>query len=214
MADEHQVTRATPRRVADPAPPRTVPRFPDDPDAARREIAATRARMSETIDEIEDVLLRKKSEIKDKMDVLAPVREQPLKMLGIIFGGALALGFLTGGGKGDEDKRIQLVYPPAPPELEEEEESEADLAWEEADAWEDRAHRLLRIAKAQEAELEIHRSRRDDLLRGLRDRRSRHEEEDDDYDYEPGVFDRIRETAAERLGALASEMSHRLMRSG
>ena len=168
-----------------------------------------------TIDEIEDVLLRKKGEIKDRMDVLAPVREQPLKMLGIIFGGALALGFLTGGGKGDEEERIQLVYPPPPPELDdEEEESEADLAWEEAEAWEDRAHRLLRIAKAQETELEIHRSRRDDLLRGLRERRPEREVEVEEDEYEPGVFDRIRETAAERLGALASEMSHRLMRSG
>ena len=104
MADEFPLTRANGARVDLPAaPPRPRPRAAEDPDVARAEIEATRARMSETIDEIEDALLRRKEMIKEKLDVLAPVREQPLKMIGIIFGVGLALGLLTGGGGEDDD---------------------------------------------------------------------------------------------------------------
>src|SRR5690606_7129622 len=104
MADQYPVTPASGRPVGTPAPApapaaHRPPRFPDDPDAARAEIAATRARMSDTIDEIEDVLLRKKEEIRDRLDVMDPVREQPLRSLAMVFGAALLLGFLTGGSK-------------------------------------------------------------------------------------------------------------------
>src|SRR5690606_25896658 len=131
MADEYQVTRAD-RPVVDATTPRRPVVTPENPAAARAEIEATRARMSETIDEIEDVLLRKKEKIRDQLDVLAPVREQPLKTLGMIFGAALALGVLTGGGGkggsgGDdddfEDEALELE------ELEEDEDDvEAELA--------------------------------------------------------------------------------------
>ena len=102
-------------------------------------------------------------------------------------------------------------------EDEEDEEDEAALAWERAEEWEDRAHRLLRIAKAQEDELEIHRSRREGLRQILRSRHAADEDDDEDYDEEdsdPNIFERIRETAAERLAALAGEVSHRMMRGG
>lgn len=106
-----------------------------DPETARAMIEKTRARMSETIDEIEDVLIRKKEQIQDRLDILAPVRERPLPSLGIALGSGLLLGLITGGGK-DEDNHDDLS------ELE-----------ERAERWERRARRLLRIAQEQEEEL-------------------------------------------------------------
>lgn len=225
MADEYPVTRTSERPIERPPRPRQTPEFPENPDAARAEIEATRARMSETIDEIEDVLLRKKKKIREQLDVLAPVREEPLKTLGMIFGAALALGLLTGGGgrkdssARDEDDHEEVLLRARIVEEEdddEEAEAEAALAWERAEAWEDRAHRLLRIAKAQEAELEIHRARRDTLRRSLRGGRFEREDEyDDDFEDdggEPNLFDRLRESAADRLSGLVGEVSQRMMR--
>jgi hypothetical protein len=67
--------------------------------------------MSETIDTIEEALLRKKGQIEEKLDVKAQVRErlapvtnrvnrQPLAIFGGVFGAGLVLGYLTG----DDDK--------------------------------------------------------------------------------------------------------------
>ena len=160
--------------------------------------------------------------IKEKLDVLAPVREQPLKMIGIIFGVGLALGLLTGGDDDEVDARKALAALARDREEdeddledeEEEEDGEAE-AWAAAELWEDRAHRLLRIARAQESELEVHRARR-----GSRTRyRVEDEEDDDDMEeveevQESGenVFDRIREGAAERLSGFISEITQRMMR--
>lgn len=243
MADEYPVKPTQGRPVGTPAPatpavpaPAThrPPRFPDDPDAARAEIAATRARMSDTIDEIEDVLLRKKAEIRDKLDVMEPVREQPLRSLAMVFGAALLLGLITGGSKrkhtevryvladghlranevDDDDDEVEEDF-------EEADEDPAALAWERAEEWEDRAHRLLRIARAQESELELHRSRRSELrdrLRALRRAESEEESFDDDHDEDEldgeNLFDRVRTTAASRIAALAGDISHRMMRGG
>jgi len=76
----------------------------DDPELARAEIAQTRARMSETIDEIEDALLRRKERIQNRMDLLAPVRERPLQAAAVALGAGLLLGLLTGGGDDEEDE--------------------------------------------------------------------------------------------------------------
>lgn len=70
---------------------------PNDPDAVRGEIQQTRARMSSTIDELEAALLRKKEQIQERLDVLAPARERPLLAVGAVFAAGLALGLLTGG---------------------------------------------------------------------------------------------------------------------
>lgn len=239
MADQYPVTPAPGRPVGTPAPApapavQRPPRFPDDPDAARAEIAATRARMSETIDEIEDVLIRKKEEIRDRLDVMDPVREQPLRSLAMVFGAALVLGFLTGGSKrkhtevryvlaegrlqADDDEDADEDEDEMEPAYEEPEEDPAALAWERAEQWEDRAHRLLRIAQVQESELELHRSRRSELrdrLRALRgaEREQESFDPDDDEEYAgPNLFDRVRTTAAARIAALADDVSHRMMR--
>lgn len=102
MADEIRVTdtHGTPAPLttrADVDVERAAP-IADDPDAARAEIQSTRARMSETINEIEEVLVRRKEQIQDKLDVLSPVKENPLPSAGIAFGAGLLLGLLTGGG--------------------------------------------------------------------------------------------------------------------
>lgn len=221
MADDIQVTRTPRPSPAPAAPPGARRATPDDPETARAEIEATRARMSGTIDEIEDALLRRKEDIREKLDVLAPVREQPLKTLGMIFGAALVLGLLTGGGKSrdrEEDKRTsrRVRVDVDENEAEDDGEEEAALAWQRAEEWEDRAHRLLRIARIQENELDIHREREGAMRRQLR-ARARHveeEEDEDDYEAEPNLFQRMRDSAAERLAELAGDVSGRMMRGG
>lgn len=92
----------------DPHPP-VAPAPLDDPDLARAAIERTRSRMSETIDTIEEVLLRKKEEIQEKLDVLAPVRENPLPVAAGVFGVGLLLGFITG--DGDDDHELEYDGP-------------------------------------------------------------------------------------------------------
>src|SRR5690606_2385148 len=70
---------------------------PANVDAARSDIERTRERMSETIDEIENVLLRKREEIRSRLDLLGRARERPFVAVGIAAGSGLLLGLLTGG---------------------------------------------------------------------------------------------------------------------
>jgi ElaB/YqjD/DUF883 family membrane-anchored ribosome-binding protein len=74
-----------------------------DPDAVRDEIERTRQRMSQTIDQLEGALSRKKSEIQGRLDFVAPVRENPWIFAAGVFGTGLVLGLLTGGGDDDRD---------------------------------------------------------------------------------------------------------------
>lgn len=94
--------RLDPHPAVAPVPPEAL----DDPDEARAAIERTRSRMSETIDSIEEVLLRKKEEIQDKLDVLAPIRENPLPIAAGVFGVGLLLGYITG----DSDDEHELEY--------------------------------------------------------------------------------------------------------
>jgi hypothetical protein len=105
------------------------------PNAARSEIEQTRARMSETLDEIEEVLLRKKERFRETMDVGARLREKPLVTAGVVLGAGFLIGFLTGG----KDKAG---------------EAERTAAQARAALWEERARRLLAIAREQEEDLE------------------------------------------------------------
>jgi hypothetical protein len=82
-----------------------------DPDAVRDEIERTRQRMSSTIDQIEGALQRKKGEIQEKLDVVAPIRERPWVFAAGVFGTGLVLGLLTGGG--DDDDRDHVKVPRA-----------------------------------------------------------------------------------------------------
>lgn len=229
MADRYPVTQRQTQALEAPSPARPAPGLPEDPDAARAEIERTRARMSETIDEIEDVLYRKKVEVQERLDVTAPVREDPVKTLSILFGAALLLGWLTGGGGGkkrhkeDQQLRLRLAELEASQargESSDEDDAgddEVDYAWSQAEMWEDRAHRLLRIAKVQEAELDLHRSRRDALRRRLQELRrreaeiDRHDEEAED-DLDHGLFHRVRDAAAGRFSELSHQLSQRMMR--
>ncbi len=112
----------------------------DDPDAVRSEIEHTRARMSGTIDEIEDALLRKKENIQDRLNVFSPVRNNPLPSVGIAFGAGLLLGYLTAEGDDGYDRH----HP----------DTDDDEFWSRrASDWEARARRLLDLAKRQEVEL-------------------------------------------------------------
>lgn len=113
---------------------------PDEQMTARSEIEKTRARMSETIDEIENVLLRKKARLQQRMDVMAPVREKPIPSAAAALGAGLLLGLITGG-NGREDG------------LSERERERLQEAEERAATWEARARRLVRAAREREAEL-------------------------------------------------------------
>ena len=121
----------------------------DDPELARLQIEQTRARMSETIDQIEGALIRKKERLEERLDVLAPARrlarERPWLALGGVVAGGLLLGYLTGGGDDDDAEGEQGVALAG---------GAVDPQWEDrARTWERRARRLMRVANEQEGEL-------------------------------------------------------------
>lgn len=99
----------------------------NSPEAMREEINRTRARMSQTIDEIEDVLVREKEKVREQVDVGAKVRRDPVRSLAMAAGAGLVLGFLTGGKKKSRTP---------------------DRVWEE------RTRRILDITREQEDEIE------------------------------------------------------------
>lgn len=167
---------------------------PQNVEAARDEIERTRARMSETIGEIETVLVRKKAEIEDRLDVGARIRERPLHAVGIVLGAGFLLGLITGGGADDDDDDRRRL--------------DSD---ERAALWEGRARRLLAIAQAQEEELdEIEEGAvRPYLLGG---RRYLH----DDYEYElveegPSRWDVLREEVGNRIAHFLNETAPALI---
>jgi hypothetical protein len=130
----------------------------DDPDVARSEIEQTRARMSSTIDTIEEVLLRKKEKLQDRLDVMSPVRERPMLSVGAVFTGGLLLGLLTGGGS-DGNGRAEAVYGEGV-----DGHDGHDAEWKElAHTWEGRARGLQKLARTQEEELRDLRKRMDRL---------------------------------------------------
>jgi|GEM_PF-5257357 len=155
----------------------------DDPELARLQIEQTRARMSDTIGQIEESLLRKKEQVEEKLDVMAPVRrkarENPYPVIGGVFLAGLILGFLTGGDD-DEDEATPAVRRYA---VDFDRERAYGNHWEErARTWERRARRLMDVANRQEAELLAAREgqpRRRGRLFG----RGRHRE-DESYGYE------------------------------
>jgi hypothetical protein len=123
-------------------PPGSV--IPEDPEAAREEIRRTRQRMSGTIDEIEDLLVQRKEQVKAQLDVGARFRANPLPALGAVLGAGLLLGLVTGGRKHDRDDETGLEL----------EDADYALAWQDrADTWEARSRRLLRVAREQEEEI-------------------------------------------------------------
>jgi ElaB/YqjD/DUF883 family membrane-anchored ribosome-binding protein len=129
----------------------------DDPELARMQIEQTRARMSDTIDQIEGALLRKKEDLQEKMDVMAPVRrkarENPWPIIGGVFAAGLLLGLLTGGDDDDdEEKGPQPAVRRFAADFDR--ERAHGYHWEErAHTWERRARRLMDLANRQEAEL-------------------------------------------------------------
>lgn len=195
MAEQIRVTEEVELRAETHAP-RRVDTLPNDPDAVRGEIETTRARMSETIDEIEEQLLRKKEEIRDRLDVLSVVRERPLQVLGGVFGAGLLLGLITGGDDDEEDEAREYYR------------ARFDVnGAERADTWEHRARRLLSIAQEQEAELERLRMRRSDLD-------SRAETDDHDHGTGTSMFDKLQDAAAERISEFVRESFQRVLRGG
>jgi hypothetical protein len=126
----------------------------DDPELARLQIEQTRARMSDTIGQIEETLLRKKEAVEDRLDVMGPVRrkarENPYPVIGGVFLAGLILGFLTGGDD-DDDEPTPAVRRYA---VDFDRERAHGHHWEErARTWERRARRLMDVANRQEAEL-------------------------------------------------------------
>jgi hypothetical protein len=105
-----------------------------DPEKARAEIERTRARMSATLDEIEDSIAEKRAWLRDQLDIGARIREKPLRAAGIVLGAGVLLGLITGGRR--ESGRA----------------TEAAIA--RGAVWEGRARRLLDIARGQEEEIQ------------------------------------------------------------
>jgi ElaB/YqjD/DUF883 family membrane-anchored ribosome-binding protein len=155
LAAGHALPGGTPSRRTDPGAV-----VADDPQAVRSEIENTRERMSSTIDEIENVLARKKERLQDRLDVLSPIRERPLPATGIAFGVGLALGLLTGGGDSDDDDHRHLPRAQSyglglgamgmGAGMDADEGGHGHYSDERAAMWESRARRLLRVAREQE----------------------------------------------------------------
>jgi ElaB/YqjD/DUF883 family membrane-anchored ribosome-binding protein len=139
----------------------------DDLADVRDDIEMTRQRMSGTLDEIENIILRKKEKLEEakaqiqrKLDVGARIREKPLTAAGAVLGAGLLLGLLTGG---PSRKSVRA-------------------ARRRSAKWEKRARRLLEIARSQEQEIE------DLRVRGIHADLSDLDEdllpdEDDDYSF-------------------------------
>ncbi|MBA4159402.1 MAG: DUF3618 domain-containing protein [Gemmatimonadetes bacterium] len=166
---------SAPVRPVEPGAGGEVPDY-EDPEVARADIEATRARMSGTIDEIEDVLVRKKAAIQSRMDVLSPIKENPWPSMGIALGAGLLAGLLTGGGDHDhdhdddgEDYRAALGYQGAavgfdqrPSTTRSRYAHDPDSDWKDpesdwkrrAETLQERTERLLNIAREQEEEIE------------------------------------------------------------
>jgi ElaB/YqjD/DUF883 family membrane-anchored ribosome-binding protein len=208
MADEIRVARSSGSNIN------------DDPEATRAEIEQTRRRMSSTIDELGDVLQRKKGQIQERLDVMAPVRENPLRTVGLVFGAGLALGLLTGGGDEEEEHLEHRTQGRM---------RGSDSHWRNrSEMWEGRARRLLRIAREQDEELESmratrhpSRSRRSHFdeeeeydggprrARSLRHMRHEAEERFDDLRDRAGErFDDLRDTAESRFDDLRDTVAH------
>lgn len=174
---------------------------PKDLQTARAQIDRTRARMSDTIDEIEGVLLEKKAEIRDRLDFRARIREKPLHAAGITLGLGLLLGLITGGRK----------HPTDPAEK------------ARADHWESRTRRLLAIAQDQEAEIEVLEAVLAELEAEAYDREvEAWEERGEDWDDEewddeepvdsgPSRWSEMKENLRDRVGDFVSEASRTLM---
>lgn len=128
---DHTVAAAVPGTIAGGA---------SDPDAVRGEIERTRERMSSTIDQIEGALLRKKDQLQERLDIVAPLRERPWVFAAGVFGTGLALGLLTGGG---DDDRDQVKVPRS---------LLAGMGMDD-DAWTGRSRDLLQVVARQEEEI-------------------------------------------------------------
>jgi hypothetical protein len=167
-----------------------------DPADARRQIEATRARISGTIDDIEESILRKKGRIEEKLDVLSSVRERPVQLLGAAFGAGLLLGLITGGGDEDEEEETKHRH------------RHHHREDEQAEIWEGRARRLLKIAREQEDEI-------DHLRDGMRHRSRfahRADEDEEDADEGPSAVDRLRDFLTDHLTGLATDTVQRMVR--
>jgi|GEM_PF-2231779 len=182
----------------------------DDPQVVRAEIEHTRERMSETIDEIEGVIARKREQLQDRLDVLAPVRERPLPAAGIAFGAGLVLGLLTGGDEEEHEfhpraRSLRLDGEAHDPYV-------GDVE-ERARMWEARARRLLQVARDQEEQIRELQERygnlysRDVDLRGWEDGESR------DDGIVSGIDD-FRETVMHGLTSFLTDAFRQMGRSG
>jgi ElaB/YqjD/DUF883 family membrane-anchored ribosome-binding protein len=170
---------------------------PKDSDAAREEIERTRTRMSETIDEIEDVLLRKKAEIRTRLDVVARLREKPLLVVGVALGAGVLLGLITGGRDRSDDHANSG----------------------RADIWEARARRLLAIARSQEEEIDVLHSTVADLSEDADYEGILNDEEEDDYDDDlpddggPSRFSELKDAVANKAEELMSTAARTFLES-
>jgi hypothetical protein len=183
----------------------------DDPDVARREIEATRARMSDTIDSIEEVLLRKKERLQERMDFMAPVRQRvddrPLLVFGGVFAAGLLLGYLTGESDDDDDDGADVrelvqalragsvgVGVDVDSSLVDARVVEADGLWRDrARKWEKQSRRLMKERDRLEGELHL-----------LRDQLGLHAPEEEEED--GGGWHRA---LAGAVGGVVSGLFHR-----
>jgi ElaB/YqjD/DUF883 family membrane-anchored ribosome-binding protein len=172
----------------------------DDPEAARAQIAHTRARMSGTIDEIEDVLLRRKEKIQHKLDPFSAVRKRPLQSAGIVFGAGLVLGLLTGGDDDDDDLDLDWGFDDYDVDVDLEYDGAASRLGRKARRAASRTREALHMAPAAYA-----------AASSAYDDDDWDEEEWDDDDDDLGSFSGLRDAIADRLGPILRNVGRQLI---
>lgn len=175
----------------------------DDPDAARAEIAHTRARMSGTIDEIEDALLRRKERMQHRLDPFSTVRERPLQAAGIVFGAGLVLGLLTGGDDDDDldDDEVDYDYD-VDVDLELDQDRTGFRGESRTKRWEDRARRMAHRTRESVGAMHLGTD-------------TFHDDDDDAWDDDDGgsgVFGGLRDVIADRLAPVIGDVVRRMIR--
>jgi len=181
----------------------------DDPEITRAQIANTRARMSGTIDEIEDALLRRKEQIQHRLDPFSPVRDRPFQAVGIVFGAGLVLGLLTGGDDDDDEDYVSA-------DLDYDFDYDYDLDFDVAGStsfaaeakarkWERRARHLLQLARGASEGVRAKASSY------LDDEEWDDEEWDEDSDDDSGAFTELRDAVTDRVAPLVGGVIRRIV---
>lgn len=192
MADDINVGRESQTDGPAARPGNPQPRQPGSAAEARRRVDDARGRISADLDAIEHRIDRKTQKVRQKADMLRPVREQLRRRPWPAVGAALGAGFVLGvlSGEDDRDPREELIERMRA--LEDEEQRERERLHSELEA--EREARREEEARWQEQ------ARRQEEAR----RRANHERaagKRSGGDWTGGALDKLQRTALKQIGS-------------